>query len=210
MRIGLASTKCGLGPTWIGLASTNLALGLAHSVAFGRLRRSLRDVRATLVQPTRARARLPPPVLHLLRQVWIRYRCRRVATATNWRRRGLPGQCTTRSTGRSITIQLRTFQTGLPYSFCGTHVTYKETVYGKGYHFEDPQKVDGEPTESAPTPWTGRNVFYEIGSYPQICDQDATDDGRLPQQAPSPEDPKPEDRELNNFGHLPYRLWCRI
>lgn len=84
-------------------------------------------------------------------------------------------------------------------------------------HFEDGSDypiqgswTDNASGEPADRPWKRRAVFYELGSYSQVCYHHMTEDSDPRRQAPSPTDPTPEEQELRSLMHLPYRSWCKI
>lgn len=69
---------------------------------------------------------------------------------------------------------------------------------------QDSWELDSDPTYASPMPCTGRALIYDIGSCPQVCEHDVTDEGRLPRQAPSPKDRTPEEKgELHNLIRRP-------
>ena len=57
---------------------------------------------------------------------------------------------------------------------------------------------------------TGTTTFVESALYPQVHIDDYVDAGRMPKGAVTPKEPTPQERELHELTHIPYRSWCPI
>lgn len=92
-----------------------------------------------------------------------------------------------------------------------TRLTYKEFADGTDYHVEDSGKVDGEPTESTPTPWTRRIIVATI-SAPTRCSTSTMlpTKGEYLDKLLRRRFLRRRGREQQNLFHLPYRSWCKI
>ena len=58
--------------------------------------------------------------------------------------------------------------------------------------------------------WTGKTTFFEKNDYPQIYEEEESQDCRQPKGFDAPNEPSEQERLLHELSHLPFRAWCPV